>query len=91
MVVPEVGQNWGSGSGPEGTSDAVGKETGLAFLRVCVLDLQRRGSQTVFGKVFHGFLDGGQPNPLPFNSLSDTWPCGQGEGLIREHVRNLWR
>ena len=57
MVVPEVGQDWGSGSGPEGTSDAVGKETGLAFLRVCVLDLQRRGSQTVFGKVFNGFLD----------------------------------
>ncbi len=57
MVVPKVGQDWGSGSGPEGTSDAVGKETGLAFLRVCVLDLQRRGSQTVFGKVFNGFLD----------------------------------
>ena len=40
--------------------DAVGKEAVLALLRVCVLDLQRRGSQTVFGKVFHGILDGGR-------------------------------
>ena len=40
--------------------DAVGKEAALAFLRVCVLDLQRRGSQTVFGKVLNGLLDGGQ-------------------------------
>ena len=40
--------------------DAVGKEAVLALLRVCVLDLQRRGSQTVFGKVFHGTLDGGR-------------------------------
>ena len=40
--------------------DAVGKEAVLALLRVCVLDLQRRGSQTVFSKVFHGILDGGR-------------------------------
>ena len=40
--------------------DAVGKEAALALLRVCVLYLQRRGSQTVFGKVFNGFLDRGQ-------------------------------
>jgi hypothetical protein len=69
--------------------DAVGKEAALAFRAGCVLDLQRRGSQTVYGKVLNGLLDGGQPNPLPFNSLSDTWPRGQGEGLIREQVRNL--
>ena len=37
--------------------NAVGKEAALALLRVCVLYLQRRGSQTVFGKVFNGFLD----------------------------------